>query len=92
MYRDTFHVVVPIKESLKKCLVFRLHARLPIGIILGFVGFRHEVLCLMQAISHSTRAFVWNADGLQGFIDRFDIIKLLKRADRDGTLAQVTEW
>ena len=47
MLRDDFDIRVKIKEHLKKCLVFNLQARLPIGIILGFFGFRHEVVPLM---------------------------------------------
>ena len=38
---------VPIKEELKKSLIFGLEARLPIGIILGYVGYRPIVIDLM---------------------------------------------
>ena len=60
----TFDVRVTIKRHLKRKLVFGLQSRLAIGIILGYVGLRHEVLPLMQVLSHSTRAYIWNADGL----------------------------
>ena len=39
--------IVPIKEELKKSLIFGLEARLPIGIILGYVGYRPIVIDLM---------------------------------------------
>ena len=55
---ENFDIIVPIRENLKKGLVFDLKARLPIGIILGLTGYRHESLPLMQTLSHSTRAFV----------------------------------
>ena len=38
---------VMIRDDLKRGLIFGLAARLPIGIILGFVSSRHEVMPLM---------------------------------------------
>ena len=58
---DNFEIRVPIKEELKKGLIFGLNARLPIGVILGYVGYAHDVMPLMQSISHETRAFIVNA-------------------------------
>ena len=37
-------IKVSIKDELKKNLIFGLQARLPIGLILGFYGFRHQVM------------------------------------------------
>ena len=51
---ENFEIKVPLKEDLKKGLVFNFKARLPIGILLGFIGYRHEVIHIMQTISHST--------------------------------------
>ena len=73
-----FEIRVTIKDELKKALIFGLEARLPIGIILGFVGYRHQVLPLMQSLTHATRAYIVNAGGLQGFLAAFDVMKLLK--------------
>ena len=39
----------------------------------------------MQVLSHSSRAFIWNADGLRGFLSR-DIINMLKHAEQTGQL------
>ena len=64
MLRDTWDIKADIKEEMKKGLIFGLRARLPIGMILGYVGYRHEVMPLLQIISHQTRAYIWNADGL----------------------------
>ena len=44
---------------------------------------------IMQKISHGTRAFIWNSDGLQGFIVKFEIIDALKREEKSGTLGEV---
>ena len=36
--------------------------------ILSFVGCKHQVIPLMQKISHQSRGFIYNADGLKGFL------------------------
>ena len=72
---------VPIKEELKKRLILGLNSRLAIGIVLGFLGCRHEALPIMQKLSHGTRAYIINEDGLQGFIEKSEIL---------GTLAKVS--
>ena len=58
------------KEVLYKGLIFGLKARLPIGIILGLAGNRREVMPIMQTLSHTTRAYIINANGLTPFIAR----------------------
>ena len=63
-----FETKVAIKEDLRKTLIFGIEARLPIGLILGFYGYRHEVMHLMQNLSHGTRAYIYNAEGLPGFV------------------------
>ena len=40
-------IKVLIREDLKKGLIFGLEARLPIGIILGYFAYRHQVMPLM---------------------------------------------
>ena len=44
---QNFDIVVPIRQELMRCLIFGLKARLPIGLILGFLDFRHVVIQLM---------------------------------------------
>lgn len=73
-------------------MIFGIRARLPIGIILGFFGYRHEVMKLMQCLSHSTRAFIVNANGLPGFILKFEIIRALRQADKAGQLEQARKF
>ena len=77
---------VKIREDLKKGLIFGLEARQPIGIILGFVGYAHQVMPLMQLLSHGTRAYIVNAEGLRGFVTKFNIVYYLRWADRAGLL------
>ena len=37
-------------------------------------------------MSHSTRAYIVNANGLPGFLNSFDVMKHLKEADEAGRL------
>ena len=85
MLRENFDIKVAIKEELKKKLVLGLQARLPIGMILGFIGYRKDILSLMQELNHGTRAYIWNEDGLKGFVLELPgIIPFLKNARKDG--------
>ena len=81
-------IKVPIKEELKKCMVFGVSARPAIGHILSYFGFSLEVLSLMQNLSHATRAYIVNAEGLPGFLVGVDILKFLREAD----LEEATKW
>ena len=77
---------MPIKEELKKGLIFGLEARPPIGIVLGFYGYQPHVMKLMQCLSHGTRAYIVNADGLPGFVLEYDTLPFLRKADEAGLL------
>ena len=47
----------------------------------------------MQRLSHGTRAFLWNADGLPGFIVEFDgIMTILKKAQGEDNLENHTKY
>ena len=50
------------------------------------MGYRHDVVPMMQRVSHSTRAYIVNAEGLPSFVIPFDIMKHLKVADKAGQL------
>ena len=65
---DNLDIKVSIKEELKSVLIFGLQARPPIAHILSFLGYIHEVMPIMQTLSHSTRAYVINTDGLKSFL------------------------
>ena len=73
-----------IREDLKKGLILGLKNRLGIAKILGFMGYQHEVMPIMQSLSHSTRAYVINANSLSGFVAKFDIMKTIRTADERG--------
>ena len=84
MIESQLDIKIQIREELKKGLIFGLRARLAIGLVLGFVAHGDEVLRLMQTLSHSTRAYIINANGLTGFVKSFDIKKHLQAADESG--------
>ena len=84
MIEGQLDIKIQIREELKKGLIFGLQARLAIGIILGFAAYGDEVLQLMQTLSHSTRAYIINANGLKGFVKSNDIKKYLQAADESG--------
>ena len=37
-------IKVPIKDELRKQLIFGMESRLPIAMILGYAGYRHQVI------------------------------------------------
>ena len=47
---------------------------------------------LMQCLSHGTRAYIINADGLPGFVLKFDIAGHLKQADEAGKLEHARKY
>ena len=51
-----------------KCLPIEgLKSRLSVVLIFSYVGFTHEVMPILQRMSHKTRAYAFNADGFRGF-------------------------
>ena len=54
--------------------------------MLSYVGYRHEVLPLLQIMSHKTRAYAINAEGLRGFLIEMDVMKILREMDAKGLL------
>ena len=92
MIRDEWDVSIQIKDELKKSLIFGFQSRLSIGEVLSFVGYRHEVLPILQKLSHGTRAYVWNADGLKGFVQRIDICVILNRVAKTKEYQEMTKF
>ena len=85
----SFDVIIPIREELKKVLIFGFKSRLVIAKLLSFIGWRQQVLPLMQTISHGTRAYIVNAEGLPGFVPELNFMQFLKDAEKKGHLEQV---
>ena len=89
---DKIDIRVQIRQDLMKSLIFGIHARPPIGHILSFLGYSHEVIPIMQTLSHATRAYIINADGLPGFIRSIEVIELLRNADEEGKLKYIKRY
>ena len=43
-------------------------------------------------LSHATRAYIWNADGLKGFVKILDIIAVLSEAENHLEPESVLRW
>ena len=41
---ENFDTTLPIRDELRKELIFGLKARLPIAIVLGFTDYRHKLM------------------------------------------------
>ena len=46
----------------------------------------------MQCLSHSTRAYIVNADALPGFVLEFEIMPFLRKADKAGQLEHARKY
>ena len=77
---------------MKKELVFGFTAWLPIAIVLGYIGYRQEVIPLMQVFSHTTRAYIWNSNAEQGFVKRLDILESVTEACKKNQLSKIVTW
>ena len=47
---------------------------------------------MLQSISHVTRAYIINADGLNGFLIEIEIIKVLTESEKNGQLEIAKRW
>lgn len=67
-----------------KGLPFRgIQSRNATAVILSFFGMAENVLVMMRKLSHQTRAYIFNAGGLKGFLVREPIIWGLLEAEED---------
>ena len=58
-----------IKQDKLKSLPFKgLQSRLVTATVLQYTGYKEDVLPMMQKLSESSRAFIYNASGLKGFL------------------------
>ena len=93
MFTEKWDIRVTIDSYYVKSIPFiGLAARLPSAIILSYVSYRHQVIHILQRVSHQTRAYIYNANGLPGFLQEFDIMQILKRAQSLGLLKEITKW
>ena len=46
----------------------------------------------MRCLSHGTRAYIINADGLPGFVIKFEIMRALRIADESGQLEHARKF
>ena len=79
--------MVPFKDSLKKRLPFgNLKSRHAIAVVLSYLGTTLEVYPLLQKISHTTRAYIFNEKGLKGFLEQASFTAWVMRLGNKGKL------
>ena len=84
---DSIDVMVPFKDSLKKLLPFgNLKSRHAIAVVLSYLGTTLEVYPLLQKISHTTRAYIFNEKGLKGFLEQASFTAWVMRLGNKGKL------
>ena len=89
--REKWDIKYPIKlEMLKVMPVKGLQSRNALGVLFTFVDYMEEVVPLLQIISHETRAYIWNANGLHGFLVKQPVMSILEDEDSGG-LAECTK-
>ena len=67
--KTEWHLKVKISNKLlKKLPIKKLESRYAMAVVLSFYGDSMEVLELMQRLSHGTRAYFFNEEGLKGFL------------------------
>ena len=54
-----------------------LQSRYASATVFSFYGQKHEVCWLLQKLSHRTRAYIVNSNGLQGFVHEFTLPSFL---------------
>ena len=62
---EHWDIIISIVDAYKKRLPFKgLASRVPVAVIFSYFGYKEEALSLMQVVSHSSRAYIYNAGGL----------------------------
>ena len=85
-----FDIKAPIKTDYLKEMPFKgIDGRLSMAIFWSYAGYKEDVLDKLQVLSHRSRAYIYNANGLNGFLVEKRIIRTLELAKKDGSF---DEW
>ena len=70
-----------------------MQSRSAMAITFAFYGFQESSVAMLQKINHSTRAYIWNANGLPGFLKREseEVFRVLDEAEEAGLLQEITK-
>ena len=71
--------------------MLKLQARV-FAIMFSYLDYRHNVVSLLQELSHGARAFVWNLDGLTGYVKKVDVMVELRKVEARGVLTELTKY
>ena len=91
--RLDWDIRVNIRREYKKEMPFEgITGRRAMALVWTYVDWRNEVTDILQQLSHRSRAYFFNAHGLQGFLIKATPMLLLNQARTLGELEQVTRW
>ena len=77
--RDGWDIKLRIRFRHMRDMPFKkLQARTVTATILSFIDYSHNVIPILQVLSHVARAYIWNADGLPGFLVKINFFNPLK--------------
>ena len=89
--RDEWDICLEIKKNKSKGFTLKLQARI-FAIVFSYMDYRYRVISLLQVLSHGTRAYVWNLDGLKGYVKKIEIMTELQLLESRGELANITKY
>ena len=92
--RETWHIKVGLKPELLKGMPFgTLKSRYALGLIFSLAGFKEEMFLILQNTSHKTRAYLWNANGLRGFlVEDCSVLRIISEVLSKDRLDEKVKW
>ena len=65
-------------KYLKAMPVKQIKSRVATALVLSFFGYRDYVIAILACLSHESRAYIFNANGLSGFLIQANIIDIIR--------------
>ena len=91
--REKFDARVKLKIKYDKAMPFEgLPAREAMATVWSYVGWKFQVVDILQKLSHQSRAYLYNGHGLSGFLVELNVIPVLKRLESKGKLDEISPW
>ena len=83
-------MIAPIRpEYSHQIPISKIPSRLALAKVFSFFGYKHEVCYLLQCLSHRSRAYNLNEEGLKGFVREFDLRRMMDAALELGSLESI---
>ena len=69
-----------------------VNAREAMATIWSFVGWKHEIIEILQKLSQRSRAYLYNANGLRGFALEMRVMRVVKKLAAKNLLDEISKW